>query len=167
MTLFTKAARIVGDLDDDFYRDERQRDVWNEASAVGFQFFQWTALAEAAVLPWVAGDVGAWVGLGILITWFVTSMVALAYAKACDVDLYASAKLLRPRTVAAIVLYLVGLVGIYAHLGAPIEQDASTWAGRVTGGLVGAGGAIAAIAWSRQRTRRREEEAEALDAEDL
>ncbi len=51
MAVFMKAARTIGDLDDEFYHDERQRDVWNEASAVGFQLAQWAALAGAAFCP--------------------------------------------------------------------------------------------------------------------
>src|SRR5437868_6635333 len=41
MSAFERAMRAAGDLDDEFYLDERQRDVWNEAAAVGFQLFMW------------------------------------------------------------------------------------------------------------------------------
>lgn len=60
MSAFITAMRVVGDLDDEFYRDENQRDVWNEASAVGYQLFLWVGLVAAAILPWAAGTVGAW-----------------------------------------------------------------------------------------------------------
>lgn len=33
---FVRAAAVVGDLDSPFSAEERDRDVWNEASAVGF-----------------------------------------------------------------------------------------------------------------------------------
>lgn len=96
MSTMMKALRFVGDLDDDFYKDERQRDVWNEASAVGFQLAYWIALIAAAILPWVAGRTGAWISFGLIIGWFVCSMVVLRYAQAHDVDVYASMRVRAP-----------------------------------------------------------------------
>ena len=32
---FTRATSTVADFDSPFYAEERQRDVWNEASAIG------------------------------------------------------------------------------------------------------------------------------------
>ncbi len=32
-----RSAELIGDLGNPFYAEERQRDVWNEASAVGLQ----------------------------------------------------------------------------------------------------------------------------------
>lgn len=51
MSTMMKAMRFVGDLDDDFYKDERQRDVWNEASAVGLQSVFWAIFVSSAILP--------------------------------------------------------------------------------------------------------------------
>jgi uncharacterized 2Fe-2S/4Fe-4S cluster protein (DUF4445 family) len=163
MTAFLKAARVVADLDDDFYHDERQRDVWNEASAVGFQLFQWCALAVGAILPWVAGRAGAHIAIGVLATWFVLSMVTIAYARAQDVDVYATAKTLRPRTVFAVVLYLAGVAGIYVELANPVGYDSATWAGMAVGAFVGAGAVAAVLVWVRRRDRRREAEEAARD----
>ena len=59
MSAFVKAARFVGDLDDEFYADELQRDIWNEASAVGFQALLWIGLITGAILPFAAGVTGA------------------------------------------------------------------------------------------------------------
>jgi len=167
MTAFVKAARVIGDLDDDFYRDERQRDVWNEASAVGFQLAQWIALVATAVLPWVAGRVGAWTALGIILAWFVVSIVTAAYARSQDVDVYASAKTWRPRAIFAAALYIAGAVGIYARLSAPLDQDPETWLGMIVGGICGAAAVFAIIAWRKRRDARRIAEEEARDAEDM
>ncbi|KSZ57593.1 hypothetical protein Z045_16615 [Rhodococcus pyridinivorans KG-16] len=167
MTVFVKTARFIGDLDDEFYRDERQRDVWNEASAVGFQLSLWIALVAAALLPWLAGRLGAWTALGILVAWFVVSIVTQLYARQRDVDLYATAKLWRPRSTAAAGLYLVGVAGIFLQLryeSHPFENDAATWAGRVVGAAVAIVLAGLALAWSRRRTQRRLDAEEALDA---
>lgn len=53
---FVRAAAAVGDLGNPFYREERRRDVWNEASAVGFQLMLWLGLAAAAAMIWIAGS---------------------------------------------------------------------------------------------------------------
>ncbi|MGU3583810.1 DUF2029 domain-containing protein [Rhodococcus sp. C26F] len=177
MTVFVKTARFIGDLDDEFYRDERQRDVWNEASAVGFQLSLWIALVAAALLPWLADRPGAWTALGILVAWFVVSIVTQLYARQRDVDLYATAKLWRPRNAAAAALYLVGVAGIFIRLryenhpfenhpfeNHPFENDAATWAGRVAGAAVVIVLAGLVLAWSRRRTQRRLDADEALDA---
>ncbi|UYP17437.1 DUF2029 domain-containing protein [Rhodococcus sp. Z13] len=162
MTAFYKAARFVGDLDDDFYRDERQRDVWNEASAVGFQLSQWIALVAAAVLPWIAGRPGAWTALGILIAWFVVSVVTQLYARQRDVDLYLTANVWRPRAVAGAALYLVGIAGIFVQLryGDGVDNDPATWAGRIAGAATVLVIFAVFVVWNRRRTERR------LDAEE-
>ena len=87
MKVLMKAARVVGDLDDEFYADERQRDVWNEAAAIGFQLWLWSALVAAAILPWVAGTVGAWTAVGLLVAATVISLITQWYSRAHDVDL--------------------------------------------------------------------------------
>ena len=53
MSLCDRAAKVVGDLDHPFYEEERQRDVWNEASAVGFQTVLWGAMASACGMVWI------------------------------------------------------------------------------------------------------------------
>ena len=46
---FLRWARVVADFGSPFYREERQRDVWNEASALGFQAGVWLTLLAATV----------------------------------------------------------------------------------------------------------------------
>lgn len=167
MTAFIKAARAIGDLDDDFYRDERQRDVWNEASAVGFQMVQWIALLAAAVLPWAAGRVGAWIALGIILAWMAVSIATTSYARSQDVDVYASAKKWRPRAILAAALYIAGVVGIYARLSTPLDQTPETWFGMIVGGICGVAVVFALATWRRRRDARRVAEEEARDAEGM
>ncbi|MEU5842734.1 DUF2029 domain-containing protein [Rhodococcus sp. NPDC047139] len=167
MTAFLKAARFIGDLDDDFYRDERQRDVWNEASAVGFQVFSWAALLGAGILPWVAGRPGAWTALGILVVWFLASMTTTIYARLQDVDVYETSTLRRPRALAAFALYLAGIAGIFVYLrfgGETFDNDPATWAGRITGAVVGLAIVGGLFALYRRRTRRRLADEDARDA---
>lgn len=165
MSAFVKAARFVGDLDDDFYRDERHRDIWNEASAVGFQVFQWASLAAAAVLPWAAGRTGAWIALGILVVWFIAAITTIAYARARDVDIYTTVSAWQPRAVVAGILYLIGVAGIVLSLqrDEPFDNDPATWAGRVVGAGVALVLAVLAARWNRRREARRRAEEEALD----
>ncbi|MDI9903887.1 hypothetical protein QM716_28890 [Rhodococcus sp. IEGM 1409] len=162
MSTIMKAMRFVGDLDDDFYKDERQRDVWNEASAVGFQFAYWITLIAAAVLPWVAGRTGAWISLGLVIGWFICSMVVLRYAQAHDVDVYTSMKGLQPRSLVAGSVYLIALIGVVAQLVTRPGDGIATWAGAGVGALVGATAAILGVKHHQQRAKRREAAEELL-----
>lgn len=159
MSAFVTAMRVVGDLDDEFYRDERQRDVWNEAAAVGFQLFLWAAFLAAAVLPWAAGTVGAWTALGVLVVAVGISAATLGFARHRDVDLHATATLSKPRLALALVLYAVGVVGIVARLMVPnSDSPVSTWWGIAVGAAVGAAAAAYAIAVARRRRARFEAE---------
>ena len=162
MSTMMKAMRFVGDLDDDFYKDERQRDVWNEASAVGFQFAYWITLIAAALLPWVAGRTGAWISLGLVIGWFVCSMVVLRYAQAHDVDVYASMKGLQPRSLVAGSVYLIALIGVVAQLVTQPGDGIATWAGAEVGALLGATAAALGVKLHQQRAKRREAAEELL-----
>ncbi|MGG7102537.1 hypothetical protein [Rhodococcus sp. 24CO] len=151
MSTMMKALRFVGDLDDDFYKDERQRDVWNEASAVGFQLAYWIALIAAAILPWVAGRTGAWISFGLIIGWFACSMVVLRYAQAHDVDVYASMKGLDPRVLVAGSVYLIALIGVVAQLMARPGEGIATWAGVGVGALIGLTAAVLAVKRHQKR----------------
>ncbi|MFI8568414.1 hypothetical protein ACIGGF_17840 [Rhodococcus sp. NPDC078407] len=121
MSAFVRAARFVGDLDDEFYADELRRDIWNEASAVGFQSFLWIGSIAGAVLPFAAGVTGAWVALGVFLVLTSVSFVVLGYAKARGIDMYASQKLRRARLVfAGLLLFVCGpgaALRLLAHYG--------------------------------------------------
>lgn len=162
MSTMMKAMRFVGDLDDEFYDDERQRDVWNEASAVGLQSILWTGFVTAAVLPWAAGRTGAWIALTLLIVVLLGSVVTIIYAQQRDVDVYALSHVNRPRAVISVALYLVAAVGVLARLRFDSYQDSSTWVGALIGGIVGGGIAVALVMLRQQRARRREQDEELL-----
>lgn len=160
MSALIRTLSFVGDLGDDFYRDEYQRDVWNEASAVGFQFLWWTSLVAAAILPVAAGRTGAWVALGLLIAWLLGSAATLTYARARGVDPGATESWLRPRVVLALTLYLVAALGTMSVLF--LDNDPETWAGAAVGAVVGG----TAAGWAVHRRRRRRARRELAD-EDL
>ncbi|MDQ3276230.1 MAG: hypothetical protein M3Q39_14700 [Actinomycetota bacterium] len=50
-----RAAAGIGDFGNPFYAEERQRDVWNEASAFGLQLLLWLSMLTATISVWVFG----------------------------------------------------------------------------------------------------------------
>ncbi|MBY4129565.1 hypothetical protein HQO83_14295 [Rhodococcus fascians] len=165
MSAFVTAARFVGDLDDEFYADELRRDVWNEASAVGFQSFLWIGSIAGAVLPFAAGVPGAWVALGLFLVLTTVSSVVLGYAKVRGIDMYASQKLQRVR------LMLAGLLLFIAGAGAALRLLAHYGGGNPGPMLIGAAiaapvGFAAGVIGVKNRQRRvREAERAAEEAE--
>lgn len=159
MSTFTKSMRFVGDLDDEFYHDERQRDVWNEASAIGFQLFLWCSLIAGAVLPWVAGVTGAWIALSILLVSTLISVLTLLYSNARGVNLYTAAKLGRVRGILAGLLFVLGYGAAMWTLNPDMFAESSTWAGGIVGALAG-GALVGALIWFMRRRRDRFENEE-------
>lgn len=161
MSAFVRAARFVGDLDDEFYADELQRDAWNEASAVGFQSLLWIGLVSAAILPYAAGVTGAWVALGILIALIVASTVVQGYARSRGVEVYSAQELRRPRLAIAIALYLIGSLGAIVRLFAAFgDSSLATWVGLVTGAVAGGCVSIVIVKLRQRRVRNAEFAAE-------
>ncbi|MCJ0891240.1 hypothetical protein [Rhodococcus sp. ARC_M5] len=164
MSAFVRAARFVGDLDDDFYADELQRDIWNEASAVGFQSLLWIGLISGAILPYAAGVTGAWIAIGIIVALIVVAYVVIGFARARGIDMYTVQKLWRPRTAIAGVLYLLGFGGALVRLlvqGSDI--GVSTWIGVAAGATLGATAAAVGVEGHRRRRRNAELAAEKVE----
>jgi hypothetical protein len=152
--LFGRAARVVGDLDHPFYAEERQREVWNEASAVGMQAMLWGSLGLACAMTWIGG--------GELLPWAVALMAVVGgssglmilYARRQGVHGDEDVRLARPRTFLALALYVAALAGALVRGGS--SWDSSTVAGLVVGGCVGA----AALFAGRRLSRRPADEEE-------
>ncbi|WP_072804302.1 DUF2029 domain-containing protein [Rhodococcoides yunnanense] len=158
MNPFVKTLRFVGDLDDEFYDDERQRDVWNEASAIGFQLFSWAAMIAAAVLAWTLDRTGAWIALGLLLVLTVVTTLTICYSWARGVNLYTASRIGRVRGFVVALIILVGYIGALVTLQPDLFVDASTWAGGIVGGLAGGGVVGAGIWYLRKRNARFEAE---------
>ena len=108
---FVRTAAFVGDFGNPFYREERQRDVWNEASAVGFQLILWLTLVAAAVAVWAVGAPAlpfAALAVGVV---GLASLVTIAYATRLGVTLTGADLVLRPRLVPYAVVVVVLTVG--------------------------------------------------------
>jgi positive regulator of sigma E activity len=164
MSAFVRAARFVGDLDDEFYADELQRDIWNEASAVGLQSLLWIGLIAGAILPYMAGVTGAWVALGIFLAIFASAYVVIGYARARGVDAHTIQEWRRPRAAVFLVLYLMGAGGTLVRLVATyLGGSTLMWVSMAVAAVVGA--AAAAVGVNTKKRKQREAELAAEKAE--
>lgn len=83
---FVRAAGAVGDLGNPFYREERQRDVWNEASAVGLQVALWLGLAAAAAMVWIGGVAALPYAYALVVVTGAAGWITILYARALGVQ---------------------------------------------------------------------------------
>lgn len=141
---FVRAAAVVGDLDSPFYAEERDRDVWNEASAVGFQVLLWGVPLLGAVALWLAGA-SALLPVGLLLAvWAVAGGVVLGYAHRFGVDPNARTPLVAGRRAAFFAV--LGLLGTGVVRAASDLEGAGTSAGASFVRGMGQGMAAAAVA---------------------
>jgi len=136
---FLRAAARVGDLTNPFYREERQRDVWNEASAVGLQLMLWLGLAAAAAMVWIGGREALPYACTLFLLVGAVSWVSVVYAGRLGVAVDARARTLCPR----VVPYLLLLAAFVA--GAVRATPGGGFSGGFTDGIA-AGGALALVA---------------------
>ena len=148
---FEAAAGVVGDLDHPFYAEERQRDVWNEACAVGFQLVLWLALAAATAMVWLGGAEALPYMTTVLVVEGVAATVTVLYAQRLGVRIDDAGGLLRLRLVpygALLVALFVGVVRV-----APSDGFAG---GFVQGMVAGSAAAVLWMLYSGVRARRRQ-----------
>jgi predicted acylesterase/phospholipase RssA len=146
---FVAAAGVVGDLDNPFYAEERQRDVWNEACAVGLQLG--LALAAATGMVWIGGAPALPYAVTLVSVEGVVAVVTLAYAQRLGVRFDDAGGMLRLRLVPYGALLVAFFVGVFRV--APADGFASGF----VRGMVG--GSAAAVLWllcSGIRARRRQ-----------
>lgn len=94
---FVRAAGVVGDLANPFYREERQRDVWNEAGAVGLQVVLWLGLGAAAAMAWFGGAPALPYAVAVLGVLGAAAWVSVLYAGRLGVRMESAAGVLRLR----------------------------------------------------------------------
>lgn len=155
-----RIAEVVGDLDSPFYDEERDRDVWNEASAVGFQAMLWGLPAVAAVLLWVRPLDAAIPVAALLIPWSAAAVLTLAYARRHAVDPGGAEALdASPARAATFAVVIAGLASGFLRVGLALDT-AGTLGSFLRGAAQGAAVAFLAVAgWAvivaiRERRRR-------------
>ena len=152
---FVRTAGRIGDLGSPFYDEEHQRDVWNEASAVGFQLLLWLLPVAAVISVWVGGATAIPYALVMFFASGLTSWVVIAFARARGVDMGSAegVTLLRWR----LLTYLV-LLGAFCTGVVRATPESSFGRGASWGLLVGAVLGIAAVVWSQRRSRRADDQ---------
>jgi hypothetical protein len=132
--LLVRTAAVIGDLSNPFYAEERQRDVWNEASAVALQVILWLSLLAATVAVWVVGEPAVpyvYTLIGII---GFASWVAVLYSWSLGVQIDNPAWMNRRRMAAVLVLAVLLAAGLFRATASGIAvDDWSTVAGMVTG----------------------------------
>jgi len=147
---FLRAAARVGDLTSPFYREERQRDVWNEASAVGLQLMLWLGLAASTAMVWIGGQESLPYAITLFCLVGAVSWVSLVYARRLGVAVEAPARVLTPRLVPYLLLLAAFLAGVVRA-----APDDGFPGGFAYGAAGGAALAVAALVVSGARARRR------------
>ncbi len=146
---FVAAAGVVGDLSNPFYREERQRDVWNEACSVGLQLVLWLGLAAGAAMTWFGGANGLPYAVAVLAVLGAASGVSILYAQHLGVRVNDAGRVLRLRLVPYAVLMLVFLVGVVRA-----APSSGFGAGLAQGAAAGGAITLAWLVWSGLRARR-------------
>jgi hypothetical protein len=145
---FTRATSVVADLDSPFYAEERQRDVWNEASAIGFQTMLWAGLALACAMTWIGGRPQLGWAAGLLAVIGVASWLTVIHANRLGVSGRENARLNRPRVYLFAGLYLATLVGMV------VRSDTELSPSTLAGAAIGAALVLGAITLAGRRNRQ-------------
>ena len=147
---FLAAAGVVGDLGHPFYGEERQRDVWNEACAVGLQLVLWLGLAAATGMVWVGGAPAVPYMATLLVVVAAGAWMTVLYARRLGIRLDDAGGLLRLRLVPYAVLLVALLVGVLR-----VSPDDGFGGGFVRGMVLGSAVVLVWLAVSGIRARRR------------
>jgi hypothetical protein len=156
---FVRVAAFLGDLGNPFYREERQRDVWNEASAVGLQVVLVLSLLAETAAVWIVGADALPYVYALLGIVGIASWIAILYARSLGVHADDPQRMWRPRMIpylAVLALLVAGLVHA-SDVQFPLD-DWSTIAGMVTGMTAVVALFVARGRYVRKRSRAREEE---------
>jgi hypothetical protein len=148
---FEAVAGLIGDLGHPFYEEERQRDVWNEASAVGLQLTLWLGFAVATAMVWLGGAPALPYAATVVVVLGVAGGVTVLYASRLGVRLDDPRGILRLRLIPYAGLLLAYFVGVMRA--APSD---GFFGGFVEGMVLGSALAVAWLVGGALRARRRE-----------
>ena len=156
---FVRTAAVIGDLSNPFYREERRRDVWNEASAVALQVLLWLNLLAATAVIWIVGADALPYVYGMLVMVGLAGWIAILYSWSLGVDVQDSTWVSWPRLVPLTVVAGALAIGmVRASSEGVVVDDWSTVAGMVTGAGVVLALAALGARYARRWTRSREDD---------
>ena len=155
---FVRAAAAIGDLSSPFYAEERQRDVWNEASAVALQVMIWLHLLAATAVVWIVGaDAVPWV-CGLIGLMGVAGWVAILYSWSLGVHVETSSRKSRRRMVPLLAVVVVLVAGMVRAEAGTVSVDGwSTVAGMLTGAAFSIVVLVTVLRLARRRARADED----------
>jgi len=156
---FVRAAAVIGDLSNPFYREERQRDVWNEASAVALQVLIWLHLMAATAAMWIVGADAVPYVYALVAMIGLAGWIAVLYSWSLGVHVESSRWTSWRRVVALLVVVVLLAAGLLrAEFGHVTVDGWSTVAGMVTGAVVVLGLLAAVSRFARSRTQGDEQD---------
>ena len=130
---FVRAAAAIGDLSNPFYGEERQRDVWNEASAVALQVLLSLNLLAATAAVWIVGSDALPYVYALLAMIGIASWIAILYSWSLGVHVEERKWVSRRRKIPFLVLAVVLAAGMLRAQTGHVFADWSTVAGMITG----------------------------------
>jgi hypothetical protein len=150
---FVRAAAVIGDLSNPFYGEERQRDVWNEASAVALQVLIWLHLLTATAVVWIVGATAMPYVYALLAMIGIAGWIAILYSWSLGVHAEERKRLSRRRLVPALVVAVLLAAGMLRAQTGHVLGDWSAVAGMITG----VAAVLAVFTAARWYARRRAE----------
>jgi hypothetical protein len=147
---FVRAAAVIGDLSNPFYAEERQRDVWNEASAVALQVLLWLNLVAATAAVWIVGADALPYVYALLVMIGIAGWIAILYSWSLGVHVEDRKWVPRRRKIAVLVVGVVLAAGMLRAQTGHVLADWSTLAGMVTG-VAAVVVVFAAVSWYVRR----------------
>lgn len=147
---FIRMAGVIGDLSNPFYGEERQRDVWNEASAVALQVLLCLNLLAATAAVWIVGADALPYVYALLAMIGIASWIAILYSWSLGVHVENRTWVSRRRKVPVLVVAVVLAAGMLRAETGHVFADWSTIAGMITGAAATVA-LFMAVAWYVRR----------------
>jgi len=130
---FIRMAGVIGDLSNPFYGEERQRDVWNEASAVALQVLLCLNLLAATAAVWIVGADALPYVYALLAMIGIASWIAILYSWSLGVHVEQRTWVSRRRLAPVLVVVVLLAGGMLRAQTGHVFADWSTIAGMITG----------------------------------
>jgi hypothetical protein len=147
---FVRAAAVIGDHSNPFFGEERQRDVWNEASAVALQVLLSLNLLAATAAVWIVGADALPYVYALLAMIGIASWIAILYSWSLGVHVEDRTWVSRRRKIPVLVIAVALAAGMLRAQTGHVFADWSTVAGMITG-VAAVVVVFAAVSWYARR----------------